>query len=307
MKYSIVICCFNGSKYIDRCIKSLKKQTYKNFEILFINDGSNDDSLDKIKKYEKFKKLNIISQTNKGLSASRNLGIQKSTGDYILFLDVDDTLEYNTLEIINKKNKNEDLIKFGYNYIYPEYIEKVKTNYPTKKISNEDAFNILVESKIVFEMAAIYAFKKSFLLENKLEFEVGRYHEDYGLIPYTILKSKSIKLINNNLYNYYQTDDSITRNDDYNKTLKKANDMFFHTINMNEKVKLLNIKEETKKLFYSYTTNGVLLTSNKLNKKDKKIFYKQIKEHELINNLLCNNLKRKIKRIIWKIKINNII
>ena len=89
-KVSVIVPVYNTSKYLDECINSIIKQTYKNLEIIFINDSSNDDSLEVISKY-KDKRIKIIDlKENKGVAVARNKGIEISTGDYICFLDSDD-------------------------------------------------------------------------------------------------------------------------------------------------------------------------------------------------------------------------
>lgn len=88
---SIIIPFYNAEKYIDRCVKSLQKQTYENFEAIFIDDGSTDNSLGLVKKYKDCR-FRVFHQENKGVSAARNLGLSKVTGKYIAFMDVDDEL-----------------------------------------------------------------------------------------------------------------------------------------------------------------------------------------------------------------------
>ena len=88
---------YNSAKYIDKTIKSCLNQTYKNIQIIIINDGSNDQSLSICQKY-KANNLIIISQNNKGAAAARNKGLSIATGNYIQFLDADDSLPANKIE-----------------------------------------------------------------------------------------------------------------------------------------------------------------------------------------------------------------
>src|SRR5690606_18456015 len=90
IKISVIIPVYNGEKYLENCIKSLQNQTLKEIEFIFINDGSNDNTLSILKKYENDPRIKVFSQINKGVSAARNKGIQKATGEYIGFLDCDD-------------------------------------------------------------------------------------------------------------------------------------------------------------------------------------------------------------------------
>lgn len=100
-KISIIIPVFNGELYIKKCIESTLNQSYRNIEIIIINDGSYDKTLDIINYYaKKNKNIYVINKKNEGVSIARNEGIKKSKGDYILFLDSDDTLESNALELL---------------------------------------------------------------------------------------------------------------------------------------------------------------------------------------------------------------
>ena len=99
---SIIIPCYNCSKYVDETMKSLREQTYdyNKMEILLINDGSKDNTLDVLKKYDD-KNVIVIDKENEGVSKTRNLGIQKSHGKYLLFLDPDDYLSKKQEKVIN--------------------------------------------------------------------------------------------------------------------------------------------------------------------------------------------------------------
>lgn len=118
---SIIIPCYNVSQYIERCIKSIEKQTLKNYEIIFINDGSNDDTLERLYSFQFQNKscIQILTFPNQGISQARNEGIKVASGKYIYFLDPDDWINPNTL----KENfdlceeNNCDAIQFGYQAI----------------------------------------------------------------------------------------------------------------------------------------------------------------------------------------------
>ncbi|MBO6271731.1 glycosyltransferase family 2 protein [bacterium] len=100
---SIIIPVFNAEKTISKCLNSILKQVYKNWECIIINDGSTDNSLAICKEYQnKDKRFKIFTTENKGVSAARNKGIKESTGEYICFVDADDTLNQNKLDICYK-------------------------------------------------------------------------------------------------------------------------------------------------------------------------------------------------------------
>lgn len=115
MKISIIIPCYNVQDYIEQCLGSIISQTYINLEIICINDGSTDKTVEILQQFEtKDSRIKLYNQSNKGLSKTRSLGIEYATGDYILFVDSDDWLEKDALEIILREASNYDIILFSY-------------------------------------------------------------------------------------------------------------------------------------------------------------------------------------------------
>ena len=109
-KVSIIVPVYNGQDFINRCLNSLINQTYSNVEIIVINDGSTDNSLDLLKKYND--KIILINKENSSVSDSRNLGLEKASGDYIMFCDIDDWYEKVTVEKAVCEIGNYDLLKY---------------------------------------------------------------------------------------------------------------------------------------------------------------------------------------------------
>ena len=125
---SVIIPIYNTDKYLDKCLNSIINQTYKNIEIILIDDGSTDNSLDICKKYEHVdNRIKLLSTENKGVSSARNLGIKYSTGEYIIFIDSDDFIELNMIESLYTNIKNVDISICNY--------YKVKNNKKTKNLS----------------------------------------------------------------------------------------------------------------------------------------------------------------------------
>ncbi len=128
MKISIVVPIYNAEKYLDRCIQSILNQSYKDLEIILIDDGSTDSSNKICNNYQKRdNRIKFISQKNEGVSAARNRGISEATGEFIGFVDSDDYIQPNMYEtlygLINKYNC--DISICGYFIEYPEYTKKV--------------------------------------------------------------------------------------------------------------------------------------------------------------------------------------
>ena len=141
-KFSIIVPAYNVESYIDRCLKAIKSQEYKDYEVIIVNDGSTDNSVKIIEKYLSDKRFKLINQDNKGLSAARNSGIKKAIGDYLIFIDSDDYISDDLLIKLDKiLIKKYDLVKIQYNYLYNEKIEEVIDNIIlNKEYSNEDYF-----------------------------------------------------------------------------------------------------------------------------------------------------------------------
>lgn len=124
---SIIVPIYNCEKYLEKCIKSLINQTYKDLEIILINDGSTDNSYEICKKYKKIdKRIKIINNNNKGVSYSRNQGIKIAKGDYITFVDADDYIETNTYQKVLSKFSNEiDFIRYNTKHIDNKNFDKL--------------------------------------------------------------------------------------------------------------------------------------------------------------------------------------
>ena len=186
IQYSIIICGYNIENYIDRAIKSVLNQSFKNYELILIDDGSTDNTLKKMKKY-KAKNIRIHNnRKNKGLGASRNIGVEMAKGKFILYLDGDDEM-YNssTLENINEivKKDNADVSFFGVQYVggdNKQYLSNKENSTKEARLSCDIFFG--VPSK---------CWKTEFLRNNNITFIEDMYYEDmvYSLKA-TILAQK---------------------------------------------------------------------------------------------------------------------
>ena len=201
MKISIIIPVYNAEKYVEECFRSIINQSYKDYEIIFINDSSTDNSLSIIKKLvilHKGIQIKIISnKQNKGTAFSRNKGITQAIGEYIYFMDDDDTISVEALNtFIDAANK----------YNYPDivcanvnvnlYKRIIKEKYLTGNINiRKSYFN-----SEWYEMPWNKLIKRSFLLENKLFFTEDIYYEDTLWSYQTALKAQSLLLLPNNTY-----------------------------------------------------------------------------------------------------------
>lgn len=306
-KISIIVPVYNTEKYLKKCLDSLINQTFKDMEIIIINDGSTDNSEDIIKEYqEKYSnKIKSYKKENGGLSSARNYGITKANGEYIAFIDSDDYIDLELFEKLEKEiNNNTDLIKIKLSKVNNKYEQVEKIDGPVfSNKTGEEAFNELVFKDILIEPACLYIYKKEIFIKNNFKFALSKYNEDFGLTPLIILKSGSVSSLDIYGYYYLQTQESITRNKDYKKTLKSAKDLLFHYDNMIKEIQNYEIEKQTKENILLYYTNAVLLKIKELNKTDQKEYIKEIKKRKMIKNVKIKNFKQLIKRVVLILNI----
>lgn len=295
IKYSIIVPVYNTEKYLDKCLKSISNQTYKNYEVIIVNDGTKDNSQEIIDKYVKLdKRFKSFIKENGGLSDARNYGVNKSSGDYLIFVDSDDYIEEDMLDVIDNNLTSEDVLRFG---IILNENDKVIQNDFFNKLKGIDASKILTTYKYV-EPAWCYVYKSDYYKRNNFEFKTGVYHEDFGLIPYIIYKADNVSSINYYGYHYVVREGSIITSKDYNKTYKKVYDMFNLYLDIKSKL------NDKKNYLLSYMANCTIVKANELNEKDKKTYIKKLKEVKIYDDIITDNLVRKIKKIIMKMSLN---
>lgn len=302
-KISIIIPVYNTEKYIERCLDSVLKQEYENKEIIVINDGSTDKSEEKINKY--INQIKYIKKENGGLSDARNVGIEKATGKYIMFIDSDDYIEDNLLEKLKPYiDKDIEMIKYKSRKVTEEGKEIQLMDGPVfETTKGEEAFSKMCFTDQLMETAWIYLYKTELLRKNQFKFPKGLYHEDFGLIPLIIVKAETFVSTNICGYNYVQSQNSITRNEDYQKRKRKAYDLLIHYDKIVKGIEKYNIKEKTKQDVRIFCTNAILLRIKELNKEDRKEFIKEIKKRKMQKNITVKNPKQLLKRIILEISI----
>lgn len=232
MKVSIIVPMYNCSLYIDKCICSLINQTYKNLEIILVNDGSTDNSLEKIEEYQKQdNRIKVITQNNKGVSSSRNTGIKNATGEYITFVDSDDYLDNNVIELLLKNIEKDTLIKVNHKKINNNM--EILNQLPQYEYEKEEYIYGILTNKIG-GFCWGYLFEK-----NKIEYfdENTSYLEDTIFMINYLNKIEKIKIIDNTYYNYLFNQNSITKTN--TRIIKNIIDFNY---SLNKLKKIINIK-----------------------------------------------------------------
>lgn len=236
MFISLVIPVYNVEKYIDNCIKSCLEQNIKDedYEIIIINDGTKDKSMDIVDIYYKQypNLIKIYNQENKGLSAARNSGLNMACGDYVWFIDSDDWITTNCLTEIRCKlfNENPDILALCAADIINDKTIRRNTYDSEITTTGKYAFN-----KMISPCAPFVVYKRTFLLNNKLFFYEGIYHEDSEFMPKVYYHANKVSYLNTIVYNINQNPDSITRTVNPKKafdilTVCKSLDQFSKTV-----------------------------------------------------------------------------
>ncbi len=206
-KVSIIVPVYNVELYIENCLNSLLNQTYSNYEIILINDGSTDSSIEICNKYND-KKIKKINQINKGVSIARNVGISCATGQYIMFVDADDIVSKNYIEnlVTSIEKSSTDMVICKYTKEKDELMNSESSKNTEGKIINA---NTILERMIENNLQEGYLwnkiFKKSIIDENFLKFKEGvTVWEDLYFVMEYLSKADKVYTINEKLY-YYRT------------------------------------------------------------------------------------------------------
>lgn len=205
---SVIINVYNGEKFIKKCLDSVINQTYKNLEIIIVNDGSTDNTLSICESY-KDNRIKIINQENMGLSLSRNVGIDNATGEYLFFVDVDDYIELDAIEYLYKLTKeNNTMIATCSTKDIHNYDFKVK---PRKEIvsviSGKEMLKNILMSKDRFGTVWNKLIKKE--LFNNIRFE-DRIINDVVVLYKLALATEKVTYSNQIKYYYLRHSNSIT-------------------------------------------------------------------------------------------------
>lgn len=298
---SVIVPVYNTSCYLERCLNSIIHQTYSNLEIIIVNDGSTDNSLEICRSYEiKDNRVHVYSKRNGGVSSARNFGIEKSAGEYLMFVDSDDYIELDMIETLSEI-----------------MVDDVKMTMCSFKISlnNDNNIRELIEEK----KFQIYNSRDSYLkvlqdnwapwckLINKELIADIRYDENVAIAEDLLFNTRlvcenepyKIAYTNISLYNYVLPTESAMR--------QKYNSKFLIGLKTEEKVYQMFIEMGIEKGVDKILSNGVYVfysRFSKLSKDEKKIYSEDYNESRyIIRNHKRILLRRKGKKFTDYIKM----
>ena len=269
-KVSIIVPVYNVEKYIEKCLNSLVKQTMEDIEIIIVNDGSKDNSINVINKFIKRypEKIQYLEKENGGLSDARNYGLPYAKGEYIAFLDSDDYVEEDMYEKMYKlaKKENSDMVECDFIWEYPNK-------------QKEDIGQIYTNKKQMLEKVRVVAWNKliktNIVIENKITFPKGYRYEDveftYKLVPYL----NKVSFLKKPCVHYVQRENSISNLQ--NERTKEIFNVLDHVLDFYKKNNIYDeYKEELEYIYTRYLLCSSLLRMVKI--KNKKIKNKLLEE-----------------------------
>lgn len=230
---SFIVPVYNAERYIRKCLNSILEQTYKNFEVILINDGSRDNSLSILEQYRNIDcRVKVINQSNGGPSKARNCGLDNSRGKYIAFIDADDYVDNDFLKYMISQNDDFDVSIC--NYIEINSTGKHKVNIFNFLDEDIQAINIEVINEILSGTGGLVwgkLFKSSIIRENNIRFnENYKMCEDLLFVTEYICKATNVNKINKSLYIHNKcNENSITAN--------YKSEMFFYQLEIQKEIK----------------------------------------------------------------------
>lgn len=255
IKVSVIIPIYNVEKFLEECIESVVNQTLEEIEIICVNDGSQDSSVDIVNRYqEKDSRVKLVNKENGGLSSARNAGIEVATGEYILFLDSDDYLDKQALEYLyyEAKKDNLDQLHYSASVFYDECDENtmakdayVRKNDYSSVMTGKKMFSMMVENWEFKPSACLQMSRLDFLKQHQLVFKEGIIHEDNLFTIQCLYWAERVRYANINLYQRRVRAGSITTD---NQNFRHAHH-FFIIIKELEKFALENNIKEDKEYF----------------------------------------------------------
>ena len=206
MKVSVILPVYNVGPYLEEALDSLCQQTLRDIEIIAVNDGSTDNSLDIIEAYmARDSRITCYTQNNMGLSGARNTGMQHCQGEYVYFMDSDDILETDALEKCyhTAKEQQADVCIFDADVFYEKNAKPLSWNYDRSDLLEEgkaykgsELFDMLLDRKKHKAVVWLQFINWQFLTSLHLNFRQGIIHEDELFTPQLLLQSETIYYIN---------------------------------------------------------------------------------------------------------------
>ena len=226
---SIIVPVYNVENYIEECILSLLNQNIDNMEIIVVDDGSSDRSVDIVNSFRD-SRIIILKKKNGGLSSARNFGLKRARGEYVAFVDSDDFISgsnsYREMIELVKKNDTDIVVgRAGWYYSKDRIvdIERDVGIFNKSVIGFKEYIICSIKANRIYVPVCFSIYKRSLIINKNINFYEGIYHEDELFTNMILLEVDNISLYNNIFYMYRQREGSIMK---INNNTKRVNDIF---------------------------------------------------------------------------------
>ncbi len=302
---SVIIPAYNAENYIGKCLNSILSQTYRNIEILVVDDGSSDKTKLIVERYQhNYENIYLKSITNHGQGYARNFALNLINGKYVMFMDADDFIEKTTIEdSVNKiEMDNSDFVVFDWKYFHHNKNKIIYNHFDnifSEKILKENKILKLFEISVYFTVNKLY--RTEFLIKNNIRYMENYIYEDVPFWVQVVINAKKVSLINKPLYNVRINATSTTKvnyhTDFHYKSFIKAIEKSF------EYTKKSRYNDNELYALYKYYLKKFQVYRDKRTPKNlKKDFTKEFLKQMSQTNLTCN-MPNKLMKYSYKYKI----
>lgn len=304
IKFSIIVPIYNTELYLKKCLNSIVKQSYKNIEIILVNDGSEDESPTICDEYGKIdSRIQIIHKKNGGVSDTRNHGLIKATGQYVMFVDSDDYIEKDCCKKFSKIIKNHPKVDIIASNIKSFSSNKIKKEMYTltdvkQPLNGREFLKLQLKNKTIQISSCRNIYNRKYIIDNQFFFKVGILHEDEQWTPRVFLLAKRVICTEYTHYIRVQREGSITRN-----KVKTKNAIDLMEIVIELSITYEGLEDiELKKLLYDYLVM-LYLNAFCIGKMYQPKYKKYINKTFLKNNALSVRNRRKVALFCFDVRI----
>lgn len=302
MFFSVIVPVYNVEKYLAQCLDSILSQSFKDYELIVVDDGSKDNSGKICDEYaEKDSRVKVIHKVNGGLSDARNAGTKAAQGEYIVYIDSDDyVLSDSFLKTLYDNLNGADILLYKHQKFFDGNSDMLPCNYSYSNITVDDKYveklKKLVEGDAFYGMAWIKTFKRSLAVDNNIMFEKGLLGEDMEWNYHLITNANSLSVVDEPFIAYRQRANSITTS----IKLKNLTDFIYILEKWSKTIREEIANEELKNVLFAsmakYYSN-LLITYNRVEEKEKKQYINRIKDLSWVLKYSMSKRPRLVSRV----------
>lgn len=302
MFFSVIVPVYNVEKYLAQCLDSILSQSFKDYELIVVDDGSKDNSGKICDEYaEKDSRVKVIHKINGGLSDARNAGTKAAQGEYIVYIDSDDyVLSDSFLKTLYDNLNGADILLYKHQKFFDGNSDMLPCNYSYSNITVDDKYveklKKLVEGDAFYGMAWIKTFKRSLAVDNNIMFEKGLLGEDMEWNYHLITNANSLSVVDEPFIAYRQRANSITTS----IKLKNLIDFIYILEKWSKTIREEIANEELKNVLFAsmakYYSN-LLITYNRVEEKEKKQYINRIKDLSWVLKYSMSKRPRLVSRV----------